>query len=163
MGDWNEWEDMKDTIVNEHRFLDPSKKHKSVNKDKDDNQLEPTNKYVYTKIVDDVKRRITMYSSNYVGGWAVNAITNVPYNIRIGSTNEQYLFTVRFSARKFPGRENDVITLYYDSPYLYERHHYVSLRPSVIDSWQAKFNALHQRVLGDTSRPSATIPEKRDN
>jgi hypothetical protein len=149
MGDWNEWEDMKDTIVNEHRYLDKSNNIKS--KDQYTDEEEVTNKYVYTTMVDDVKRKVTMYSSNYVGGWAINAITNVPYNIRVGSMQEQYLFTVRFTGRKFPGRENDIITLYYDSPYLYERHHYVSLRPSIIEKWQSKVNSLPRRVVQDST------------
>ena len=138
MGDWNEWEDMKDTIVNDHKFLDSQPSNTKALT----NIGDPGNKYVYTKLVDGVKRRIIMYSSNYVGGWATDAITNTPYNIRIGSQEEKRLFSVRFTSRVFAGRENDIITLYYDSPYLYEKHHYVSLNPTIIDKWQSTCNSL---------------------
>ena len=152
MGDWNEWEDMKDTIVNEHKYLSQSEKNMSTNKDE---LLDHPNKYVYTRIDDDnIKRKITMYSSNYVSGWAINAITNTTYNIRIGSNHEQYLFTVRFTARSFKGRENDIITLYYDSPYLYERHHYVSLNPALINKWQTRVNKLPRKHIQTYKEPS---------
>jgi hypothetical protein len=102
-----------------------------------------TNKYTYVKKLDDGKyRKITMYSSNYLSGWAVNAIDNTVYNVRVGSSNERYLFSVRFVSHKFKGREDEVITLYYDSPYAYETHQCITLPTEVIQQWHTVFNSL---------------------
>ena len=145
MGDWNEWDDLKDTIVNEQKFA--LSKAGQFNSDKKDREV-CTNKYTYYRKINETdkkKKRITMYSSNYVSGCAINAINNTMYNVRIGTNDEKYLFSVRFTTKKFDGLSDDVITLYYDNPYSYENHHGVSLNPKIISDWYTQFNKLPPR------------------
>ena len=137
MGDWNEWENMKDTMVNDTPILPQNKLLSKIKLTE-----ECRNKYIYFRKIDDRKKRITMYSSNYSGGWAVNAVDNTPYNIKIGTNEEKYLFSIRFTREKFIGRESDIITLFYDSPYAYEAHHGVTLNPNIINNWYTIFNKL---------------------
>jgi hypothetical protein len=138
MGDENEWNDLKSTAVHEfNKSLD--KKH-PINTD--NALLRIPNKYVYKRKIDGVSKKVTMYSSNYFCGFAVNAIDNTLYNIRIGSNNEKYLFSVRFVAEKFKDREHEVLTLYYDNPQAYEKHHGVSLDKKIISKWYDTFNKL---------------------
>jgi hypothetical protein len=160
MGDWNEWEDMKETIVNDHLFSKEPKISKL-------NVVEDCyNKYTYVRLINDCKKKITMYSSNYFGGFAVNAIDNSLYNIRIGTNDEKYLFSVRFTSEKFKGREDDIITLFYDSPYSYENHHGVTLDHNTITQWYNRFNKLPPRqtyvnrnpvVENRSSEPKVTV------
>jgi hypothetical protein len=142
MGDWNEWDDIKETIVNDN--LISNKDHRISSKL--DVLEDCYNKYTYVGTINDRKKKITMYSSSYAGGYAVNAIDNTMYNIRIGTNDEKYLFSVRFTREKFKGRESDIITLFYDSPYSYETHHGVTLNPNIISQWYNTFNKLPQRA-----------------
>ena len=141
MGDWNEWNDLQET----NDIFDPTtntnkpetKKTKEILTD----VLNEPNKYVYKKrlTLDNDKKitkRITMYSSGGYGNYIVNPLDNTPYNIRVGSKEERQFFTVRFAARTFPDQDNVPITLYYDSPYTYERHHHVSLPMHILQNWE---------------------------
>ena len=147
MGDSSEWEDLNETIAKDIKQTKPNK----VTNDPEFNHL--PNRHVYTRKVDGVKRRVVMYSSPYVSGFAVNAIDNTPFNIRIGSVAEQYLFSVRFTSDRIKGKEPDIITLYYESPYGYEKHHGTLLNPAVISEWYSKFNKLPIRPIYSHIQP----------
>ena len=157
MGDWNEWNDMKDTMVNDTPIVPQNNKLLSKLKLTE----ECRNKYTYFRKIDDRKKRITMYSSNYSGGWAINAMDNTPYNIKIGTNEEKYLFSIRFTREKFIGRESDIITLFYDSPYSYESHHGVTLTPNIINNWYTIFNKLPHRQ--PTYRPNSNSTAPNDS
>lgn len=164
MGDANEWNDLKSTAVHEfNKSLD--KKHNITT---DDALLRIPNKYVYKRKIDGVYKKVTMYSSNYFCGFAVNAIDNTLYNIRIGSNNEKYLFSVRFVAEKFKDREHDVLTLYYDNPYAYERHHGILLDKKIVSKWYDTFNKLpvkhiySTQIIPDAFEPTQNTYDLKD-
>ena len=132
MGDWNEWNDLKETMD----LFDPLNKPTLKNKEQLTELLNEPNKYVYKRKVDEVNKKITMYSSGGFGSYIVNPLDNTVYNVRVGSKEEDSFFSVRFTAKSFPGKEKDIITLYYESPYVYERHHHVALPLHIIKKWE---------------------------
>ena len=131
MGDWNEWNDLQgfveeyDTGVNAR---DGKEKLREI--------LNEPNKYVYKKKVNNVMKKITMYSSGGFGHNIVNPIDNTMYNMKVGSKDELNFFSVRFTSKRFIGKEKDIITLYYDTPYAYERHHHIELPINQIKKWE---------------------------
>ena len=157
MGDWNEWNDLQETAD----MFDPTKTESTQatkkNKEMLTEILNEPNKYVYKKKVDKVNKKITMYSSGGYGNYIVNPLDNTQYNIKVGSKEESKFFSVRFTSKMFPGKDNDSITLYYDSPYTYERHHHVSLPQHILQNWDNKqrtrkpTNPLHEISETNTS------------
>ena len=145
MGDWNEWNDLQETIDLFDLLQNVNKKPETNNnKEKVTELLNEPNKYVYKKKVDKevndevvrVNKKITMYSSGGHGSYIVNPLDNTLYNARVGSKEEDNFFKVRFTAKSFPGKEQDIITLYYESPYVYERHHHTTLPLHIIKKWE---------------------------
>lgn len=154
MGDWNEWNDLQETAD----MFDPTKTESTPatkkNKEILTEILNEPNKYVYKKKVDNVNKKITMYSSGGYGNYIVNPLDNTQYNIKVGSKEESKFFSVRFTSKMFPGKEKDIITLYYDSPYTYERHHHLSLPQHILQNWD---NKQRSRTMPTTMMSATTM------
>ena len=149
MGDWNEWNDLQETM---ETFEPVPNETKAILKNKETitEILNEPNKYVYKTKVNEVNKKITMYSSGGFGNYIVNPIDNTFYNVRVGSKGEDRFFSVRFTAKSFPGKENDTITLYYETPYVYERHHHVTLPLHIIKKWEEK-QLNNSGIIGGSS------------
>ena len=79
------------------------------------------------------------HSSNVVGSYIVNAVTNEKYPFMVGSEKEKLLFKVKNTTKNanfFSTREND--TLYFDDPEQYMNFRDVILDPSVVERWQKR-------------------------
>jgi hypothetical protein len=135
MGDWNEWNELKGLIAPDDEYINETDEN-GGGKDKLRDVLNEPNKYVYKKKVNKVMKRITMYSTGGFGNNIVNPMDNTMYNMRVGSKDELNFFSVRFTAQSFIGKEKDIITLYYETPYAYERHHHITLPLNVIKKWE---------------------------
>jgi hypothetical protein len=153
MGDWNEWNDLQET----NDIFDQSEieiKPKAKNKELVTDLVNEPNKYVYKRKIEQVNnntntkknitKKITMYSSGSYGSYIVNPLDNTQYNIKVGSKDEVKFFSVRFAAKSFQGQD-EPITLYYDSPYTYERHHHVSLPRHILQNWENTRLMLNKR------------------
>ena len=153
MGDWNEWNDLQET----NDIFEPVEietKPMIKNKELVTDLVNEPNKYVYKRKVEQVNnnnkkkyitKKITMYSSGSYGNYIVNPLDNTPYNIKVGSKEEVKFFSVRFTAKRFQGQDDEPITLYYDSPYTYERHHHVSLPRHILQNWEITRVMLNKR------------------
>lgn len=166
MGDWNEWNDLQETIDVFDSLHTVKDKPEINNKEKVTELLNEPNKYVYKKKVNKevndevirVNKKITMYSSGGQGSYIVNPIDNTLYNARVGSKEENNFFKVRFTAKRFPGKENDIITLYYESPYVYERHHHTTLPLHTIKKWEETHSLNKSSPFKDTN--SVVVPQE---
>jgi len=160
MGDWNEWNDLQETAD----LFDPLNTDTTIkttnanaknlmqtknekNKEIITELLNEPNKYVYKTTVNKIKKKITMYSSGGFGNYIVNPVDNTTYNVRVGSKGEDRFFSVRFTAKSFPDKEKEIITLYYESPYAYERHHHTTLPLHIIKKWEETNMLLNNPLL----------------
>jgi hypothetical protein len=76
------------------------------------------------------------YGSGPYGSLARNAITGLTYNIKVGSKDEDLLFKVSLTTCR--PKRRDPLTLYYDSPEQYEKHHIVCVSNAIKQKWLEK-------------------------
>ena len=82
---------------------------------------------------------IENYGSAHRGSLIRNAVTGLRYDFFVGSKEESTLFKVNdatgYNERKEP------LTLFYDSPEQYEKHHFTTVSPEIKQKWVK--NALY--------------------
>lgn len=92
-------------------------------------------KHVLKRKINGVKVFITVFETNFSNTHAMNAITNVPYNVKFGSREEDSLFSVIISTGE---TGQTPLILFYDSPEQYERHFSLALSPVTKQRWHKK-------------------------
>jgi len=122
-----------DYSKNDDRFLPipENEEHEIENVVKDINPR----KHVLKRKIDGVKVFITVFETNSSNAYAMNAITNAPYNVKFGSRDEDSLFSVIISTGE---TGQTPLILFYDSPEQYERHFSVKLSPQTKQRWHKK-------------------------
>lgn len=89
--------------------------------------------YVYKK---KKKIKIECFSTSCnPGSYILCPYSGIRSNDKVGSADEGYYFKARMPVI---GNGNVPVTLYYDSPEAYERHHLVTLSNQVKESWNSK-------------------------
>jgi hypothetical protein len=73
------------------------------------------------------------YGSGPYGSLVRNAVTGITYNIKVGSKDEDLLFKVNLTTCHPKRREP--LTLYYDSPEEYEKHHLTYVPNVIKEKW----------------------------
>jgi hypothetical protein len=83
-------------------------------------------------------KRITIenYGSAHRGSLIRNAVTGLRYDIFVGSKEESTLFKVT-DATGYNGKK-DPLTLFYDSPEQYEKHHFTNVSTESKQQWVKK-------------------------
>ena len=83
-------------------------------------------------------KRITIenYGSAHRGSLIRNAVTGLRYDILVGSKEESTLFKVT-DATGYNERK-DPLTLFYDSPEQYEKHHFTNVTSETKQKWIKK-------------------------
>jgi len=83
-------------------------------------------------------KRITIenYGSAHRGSLIRNAVTGLRYDIFVGSKEESTLFKVT-DATGYNERK-DPLTLFYDSPEQYEKHHFTNVTSETKQQWVKK-------------------------
>ena len=101
-------------------------------------------KHVLKRTVTLFKRTkmfVTAFETNFSNTFAMNAITDVPYNVKFGSKEEDSLFSVIIATGE---TGQTPLILFYDSPEQYERHFFLKLSPETKQRWYKK--NMKQRI-----------------
>jgi hypothetical protein len=85
----------------------------------------------------NINRNITieLYTSGDIGCRIRNAVTGQRYSYKVGSSDEDLLFSVKMATGEFG---NDAGALFYDNPEQYERHLFVTLTKEQKEYWYSK-------------------------
>jgi hypothetical protein len=81
------------------------------------------------------KVNIELYVSGNIGTRIRNAVTGIRYNYKIGSLDEDLLFSVKISTGELGSIDG---SLFYDNPEQYERHFFTKLNPDIKTRWYDK-------------------------
>jgi len=91
--------------------------------------------YSYYIRQNNSRMRIEMFSTSAnIGSKIRDPMSGVRTNYRVGSTDEYTFFKVRMT--NFANK--DIVTLFYDSPEQYEKHHKCVLSQSTKEQWYSK-------------------------
>jgi len=115
------------------RFL-PIPENEEPDSEKVVKEINPR-RHVLKRKVDRVKVFITVFETNFSNSFCMNAVTNIPYKIELGSKDEDSLFSVIIATGE---TGQTPLILFYDSPEQYERHFQVDLSPATKQRWHKK-------------------------
>jgi hypothetical protein len=111
--------------------------------------------YYYKKYVNNRLTKIEMYDSGLMLGSRIrDPITGSRLNVRLGSKDELSFFKVRWCGT---GRASPV-TLYYDCPEHFERHHKTTLSTDIKEKWHREHRMVDVSVPTMMDSETAIVP-----
>jgi hypothetical protein len=81
------------------------------------------------------KVNIDLYTSGNIGTRIRNAVSGIRYNYKVGSRDEDLLFSVKIATGEILPDEG---ALYYDNPEQYERHFFTKISQETKKQWYEK-------------------------
>ena len=107
--------------------------HQRFRKEQNDAKLEDKGYHCYyKKIYNNRPLKVEMYDSGNSLGYRIrDPTTGARLSSKIGSKSEKDFFKVRWCGLN----RNNPVTLFYDSPEHFERHHKTSLHESIKEKW----------------------------
>jgi len=140
-------------------FSRAADRHRGTNKEQHEMKMLDKGYYYYYKKVHNQKPlKIELYDSGNALGYRIrDPITGAKLYARIGSKSEKEFFKVRWCSLN---RTNPV-TLFYDSPEQYEKHHRTSLPDVVKEKWWNEHRGLEQ--LSSLGIEPANVPNVGGN
>ena len=144
MAYYNEIDYGYDSDSSENTFVSNRQKAKNVLSD-----LQQEDKgcfQIKRKNADRKIKNITVYASGSQGTTIRNACTGIKIaGYKVGSVDEDFLFSVIISCSEIPGRREPLV-LFYDSPEQYERHLFSIIQQHEKREWVEKFLAAKRRA-----------------
>ena len=101
------------------------------------------------------KTRVDCYSAGDSGSNIRNAETGDYYKYKVGSKDEDLFFKLRLLTDKC---DEDLTTLYYDSPEQYENHFNTVISDDVKEKWKAKYaDEIYKRKMADYEKKNRRL------
>jgi len=112
-----------------------------VRKEQNEAKMADKGYYYYRKWHNQRPLKVEMYDSGNSLGYRIrDPVTGARLSARVGSKAEKEFFKVRWCGLN----SRDPVTLYYDSPEHYERHHRSSLSNDIKEKWWREHRSVER-------------------